>query len=106
KTFFEQMAADRKLLVVPADSGDSAKLAARYANAALGEIAISHTGAATVFDFGEWKSEVASRHNPDGSVSFLTTAPGISGIELVVGSGAKRTLIVRDAQHKYVFDEK
>jgi len=106
KTFFEQMAADRKLLVVPADSGDSAKLAARYANAALGEIAISHTGAATVFDFGEWKSEVASRHNPDGSVSFLTTAPGISGIELVVGSGAKRTLIVRDAQHEYVFDEK
>jgi CubicO group peptidase (beta-lactamase class C family) len=106
KTFFEEMAAERKLLVVPAGAADAGKLAAHYTNSALGEIAVSHAGAATVFDFGEWKSEVASRHNPDGSVSFITTAPGISGFKFVVGSGAKRTLIVRDAQHEYVFDEK
>jgi CubicO group peptidase (beta-lactamase class C family) len=106
KTFFEQIAAERKLVVVPADPGDAGKLAARYVNAGLGEIAISHPGAATVFDFGEWKSEVATRHNPDGSVSFLTTAPGISGFEFVVGSGAKRTLTLRDAQHEYLFEEK
>ena len=59
-----------------------------------------------MFDFGEWKSDVASRHNPDGSVSFITTSPGINGFEFVVSSGAKRTLILRDAQHEYVFDEK
>jgi CubicO group peptidase (beta-lactamase class C family) len=106
KSFFEQLAADRKLLAVPADPADAGKLAARYANDALGEIAVSHPGGATVFDFGEWKSDVASRHNPDGSVSFVTTAPGIIGFEFVVGSSAKRTLIVRDAQHEYVFDEK
>jgi CubicO group peptidase (beta-lactamase class C family) len=105
KSFFGQMAADRKLLVVPADAGHASKLAAHYANDALGEVAVSHVGTATVFDFGEWKSEVASRHNPDSSVSFITTGPGISGFEFVVGSGAKRTLIVRDAQHEYVFDE-
>ncbi len=29
----------------------------------------------------------------------------INGFEFVVGSGAKRTLIVRDAQHEYVFKE-
>ena len=29
--------------------------------------------------------------------------PGISGFEFVVGSGAKPSLIVRDAQHEYVF---
>jgi hypothetical protein len=100
------MAADRKLLVVPADAGDAGKLATRYASSALGEIAVSHAGTATVFDFGEWKSEVASRHNPDGSVSFITTAPGINGFEFVVGSGVKRTVVLRDAQHEYVFDEK
>jgi hypothetical protein len=37
--------------------------------------------------------------------SARPTAPGISGFEFVVGAGAKRTLIVRDAQHEYVFTE-
>jgi len=31
--------------------------------------------------------------------------PGVAGSEFVVGSGPKRTLIVRDAQHEYVYDE-
>ncbi len=67
---------------------------------------MSRAGGATTFDFGEWKSEVASRKNPDGTISFLTTAPGISGFEFVVGPGPKKTLVTRDAQHEYVFDAK
>lgn len=106
KTFFAQLAADRKLLTVPADAAEAAKLAPRYANAALGDIAVSRSGWATIFDFGEWKSEMASRRNPDGTISFITIAPGITGIELVVGGGARRTLVLRDAQHEYVFDER
>jgi hypothetical protein len=105
KTFYEQLAADRKLLTVPADAGEAGKLAPRYRNAALGDIIVSQNGGATVFDFGEWRSEVASRRNPDGTVSFITTVPGLNGFEFVVGGGAKRTLIVRDAQHEYVFAE-
>lgn len=54
---------------------------------------------------GEWKSEVASRKNPSGTISFITTAPGVEGFEFVVGSGAKRSVITRDAQHEYVFAE-
>ncbi len=103
KTFYEELAAERKLLTVPADAAESARLAPRYANPALGEIAVSRKGAATVFDFGEWQSEVASRKNPDGTISFLTTAPGNSGFEFVVGTGPKKTLVTRDAQHEYVF---
>jgi hypothetical protein len=103
KSYFEQLAAERKLMTVPADAADAGKLASRYMNDALGDITVRRTGAATVFDFGEWKSEVASRHNPDGTLSFLTTAPGIIGFEFVVGSGSAPTLIVRDAQHEYVF---
>ena len=67
---------------------------------------MKHAGAATIFDFDEWQSEMASRHNPDGTVSFLTTRPGVDGFEFVVGKGEKRTLIARDGQHEYVFSEK
>jgi hypothetical protein len=104
KAYFEQIAADRKLLTIPADAAEAGKLAARYASPSLGEITVTRSGGKTVFDFGEWQSEVASRRNPDGSVSFITTRPGIGGIEFVVGAGEKRTLVIRDAQHEYVFD--
>ena len=93
-------------MTVPADPAESAKLAPLYSNAALGQIAVSRSNGATTFDFGEWKSEVASRRNPDGTISFLTTAPGISGFEFVVGSGEKKTLVTRDGQHEYVFEAK
>jgi hypothetical protein len=49
---------------------------------------------------------VASRKNPDGSTSFVTIAPGMIGFQLVVGGGPRRTLILRDAQHEYVFTER
>jgi len=103
--FYGRLAADRKLLTVPADPAASGQLASRYKNAALGEIAVSRPGGTTVFDFGEWKSKVASRKNPDGSLSFVSTAPGARGFEFVVGAGAKRTLVLRDSQHQYVFEE-
>jgi hypothetical protein len=76
-------------------------------NPALGEIEVSRSGGATVFDFGEWRSPVASRKNPDGTVSFLTTATGIDGLEFVVRKTATaRTLVFRDAQHEYAFTER
>ena len=103
KSFFESLAAERKLMTAPADAADAGKLAGRYTNDALGTITVRRDGASVVFDFGEWKSEMASRHNPDGTTSFLTIAPGITGFEFVVGSAPNPTLIVRDAQHEYVF---
>jgi hypothetical protein len=30
----------------------------------------------------------------------------MSGFEFVVGTGAKKTLTLRDAQHEYIFEEK
>lgn len=105
-SFFSSMAAERKLLTIPADDGLSAKLARHYRNAALGDIDVSTSGTSTFFDFGEWRSEVASRKNPDGSISFLTIVPGMIGAEFVVASDRKRTLITRDAQHEYVFEER
>jgi hypothetical protein len=106
KSYYDDLAAERKLMTVPADAAEAGKLAAHYSNPALGDVAVTHPGAATVFDFGEWKSDMASRKNPDGTISFLTTAPGITGFEFVVGAGPKKTLIIRDAQHEYVFEAK
>jgi CubicO group peptidase (beta-lactamase class C family) len=103
KTYFAQIAADRKTLVVPANAQEAAKLGTHYKNAALGDVAVQRSGAKTVFDFGEWQSEVASRRNPDGTTSFITISPGVAGFEFVVGSGATKTLTLRDAQHEYEF---
>jgi hypothetical protein len=103
KSFYAQLAADRKLLTVPADPAESSKLAGHYHNDALGDIDVRRDGGRTLFDFGEFRSEIASRKNPDGSVSFVTIAPGIEGFEFVVGTGDGKRLTIRDAQHEYVF---
>jgi beta-lactamase family protein len=105
KTYFNSLAAERKLVTIPADSGEAGKLASYYRNDALGDIAVTHDREVTRFDFGEWGSEVASRKNPDGTVSFLTITPGVLGFEFVAGAGETRTLTLRDAQHEYVFRE-
>ena len=106
KSFYAELAAERKLMTIPADANESAKLARHYTNKSLGEITVSTSGASTIFDFSDWKSEVASRKNPDGTISFITTVPGALGFEFVAGSGAKRTLTIRDAQHEYVLEER
>jgi CubicO group peptidase (beta-lactamase class C family) len=103
KSYYAQLAADRKLLTVPADAAESSKLAGHYHNDALGDIDVRRDGGRTIFDFGEFRSEVASRKNPDGSISFLTITPGILGFEFVVGTGDGKRLTIRDAQHEYVF---
>jgi CubicO group peptidase (beta-lactamase class C family) len=106
KRFFDNRAAARKLLTVPADAAAAAKLAKRYKSEALGEIAVTVDKGKTTFDFGEFKSEVATKKNPDGTTSFATIVPGFDEFEVVVAESAgKRTLIMRDAQHEYVFTE-
>jgi CubicO group peptidase (beta-lactamase class C family) len=106
KALHERIAAERKLLTLPADRAESAKLAAKYTNPALGDIRVSAASDATTFDFGEWKSPIATRKNPDGTVSFVTAVTGLEGFEFVAGSAnGKRTLTLRDAQHEYAFTE-
>lgn len=100
------LAKERERLVVPANSELAGKLARRYSSAALGDIRVVTEGGATTFDFGEWKSKVASRKNDDGTVSFITTDPTNMGFEFVVAErSGKRALIIRDGQHEYVFTE-
>lgn len=98
---------ERSRLAIPADRATADKLAPRYTNASLGEIAVVRAGAETRFDFGEWKSAVASRKNDDGTTAFVTTVPGFTGLAFVMGDkDGRRTLTFRDAQHEYLFTEK
>ncbi len=107
KAFYEEIAADRRLLTVPADPAVVRELAPLYSNPAVGEVTVISTSPTVRFDFGEWASEVASRRNPDGTDSIITTTPGVNGFEFVKGQNAgKRTLTLRDAQHEYVLLEK
>ncbi|HEX7841064.1 MAG TPA: serine hydrolase domain-containing protein [Kofleriaceae bacterium] len=108
KNFFASLAAERKLLTVPADPAEGQKLAKAYKNASLGEIKVAQKAGQkadkTIFDFGEFQSEVATLKNPDGTISFHTIQPGASGFEFVVGAAdGKPTLTLRDSQHEYVF---
>lgn len=96
----------RERLQLPADAAAVAALAASYRNAALGHIGVSRAGGHLFFQAGNLRSEVASRRNDDGTISFITITPTLQGLEFVVGAPApRRTLIVRDAQHEYVFTE-
>jgi CubicO group peptidase (beta-lactamase class C family) len=101
-----ELAKARERLVVPAAPDQVARLAKKYVSKELGDIDVTNANGRTVFDFGEWKSAVASRKNDDGSISFITIDPSVSGFEFVVGDkGGKRTLTIRDGQHEYTFTE-
>jgi CubicO group peptidase (beta-lactamase class C family) len=100
------LAKERERLVVPAEPALVAGLATRYHSKDLGELAVLGHDGTTTFDFGEWKSAVASRKNDDGTISFITVDPTNDGFEFVVGERAgKRVLIIRDGQHEYIFTE-
>jgi CubicO group peptidase (beta-lactamase class C family) len=99
-----EAAKTRELLTLPVPVDAAKKLAARYASPELGSLQVQRQGGKLRFRFAHWNSEVALRKNEDGSQSYITIDPGISGIELVRDEKAARpTLILRDAQHEYRF---
>ena len=100
KALGESIDVERKLLTIPADPAAAAKLAARYTNPALGTIIVTRKDGKTWFEIGALKSEMASKANPDSSISFVTLVPGFVGFDFVVNGD---NLVVRDAQHEYVY---
>ena len=106
KNYRAYQAKDRERLVIPADPAVVSKLATHYVSKELGTLDVLSSGGGTTFDFGEWKSAVASRKNDDGTFSMISIDPTNAGFEFVIGERAgKRVLIVRDAQHEYVFND-
>ncbi|HEY6308634.1 MAG TPA: serine hydrolase domain-containing protein [Candidatus Angelobacter sp.] len=106
KNYKAAQAKRRERLVVPADPSLASQLARHYTSKELGGIDVLSKDGVITFDFGEWKSTVASRKNDDGTVSFITIDPTNAGFEFVVSErSGKRVLIIRDGQHEYLFTE-
>jgi len=97
---FASLAAGRKHLAIPADPAAVAQLATTYTNAALGTITVTRKYGRTWFQIGALESEMASKTNRDGSISFVPLVPGFSWFEVFVNGD---NLLVGDAQHVYVF---
>ncbi len=97
---------DREKLVSPPDAAAVAALAGVYSSPELGTVKVEKRGRDVVFKMTDWESTVATKKNDDGTISFVSTSPGVEGVPLVVATmDGKRTLILRDAQHEYVLTE-
>ena len=102
----EDFLAKRNRLTVPADPALVGELAERYRSPDLGDMIVSTNGATTWFDFGAWRSEVASRRDDDGTAAFVLISPGAPGFEFAVTrNGRNRSMVLRDEQKDYVFTE-
>ena len=93
---------------VPADPSEVQRLASSYRNAALGGITVRKDVDGPVFEFGGWKSRMASMANPDGSMSFISIDPGVRGFEFNAhaASGVYTRLRLGDPQHSYIFESR
>ncbi len=100
------VAKERARLTFPASQEEASKLAAHYVSPQLGTINVKKSGDSTVFVWDGGESRMASRKNDDGTISFINADPPLSGLEFVRSEkDGKRALIIRDAQHEYVFVE-
>ncbi|MFQ3594789.1 MAG: serine hydrolase domain-containing protein [Sphingomonadaceae bacterium] len=99
-----QTAARRSRLTLPPDPKVLAGLATAYRAPEGLSLRFFPRDGATWVQAGFVESPVATRVNPDGTVSVVSSGPGLVGFEALVGEdGGGRTLTVRDAQHSYVY---
>ena len=91
---------------VPPDASEVKRLVGSYRNAALGEIVVHPGPGEVVFQFGGWKSRMATKLNPDGTTSFVSIDPGVRGFEFHAPAtgGAYTRLTLRDSQHTYEYE--
>lgn len=94
----------RQLLTLPVPAEAIKMLASNYRSTQLGPLRVERKTGKLRFVFPHWSSEVALRKNEDGTQSYMTIYPGITGVEFVRDDkAAQPTLILRDAQHEYRF---
>ncbi|MEM6930196.1 MAG: serine hydrolase domain-containing protein, partial [Myxococcota bacterium] len=98
-------AEERGTWQIPADSSIVDMLAGRYRSDRLGEVVVESTGGGLRFVMEAWSTEVGTKRNPDGTISFVILEPGLLGFEFVAGEpdGAFETLSLNDPQHTYHF---
>jgi len=95
----------RATMTVPLAAETLRALAAVYAHPALGTIRVITEGATTWFDFGGWRTQVAS--TLAGTQTVLESiSPSTQGIRFTLSNiEGKRALILDDGQRTYTFLE-
>lgn len=97
---------ERARLTFPAPDDEASKLAAHYVSAGLGDLRVTRAAGQTTFVWDGGESRMATRKNDDGTISFINADPPLAGFEFVrAEKDGKKQLIVRDAQHEYIFEE-
>ncbi len=106
-TLKAQVAARRARLTVPGDPIVLARLAHVYRSPEVGSITVTDRDGGKWVEAGSIEGPVATRRNPDGSVSLVSIGPGAIGLDALVGTdaGGHRTLTVQDSQHQYIYAE-
>ncbi|MEG3144273.1 serine hydrolase domain-containing protein [Sphingomonas sp. RT2P30] len=102
-----QAGARRARLTLPGDPAMLANLAAHYDGPEGSSITITDHSGAKWIKAGSIEGPLATRKNPDGSVSLVSIAPGSIAFDGLIGTDAagKRMITVRDSQHAYVYTE-
>jgi len=101
-----QAAARRARLTLPGDPAVIAGLAPRYRSPESLIVSISQRSGQPWLKAGFIEGPFATRKNADGTVSIVSSGPGLVGFDGQVGSkDGVRILTVRDAQHDYVYRE-
>jgi CubicO group peptidase (beta-lactamase class C family) len=91
---------------VPPNASAVQRLEAKYESPVLGKIEVVRDEERLFFNLDAFRSEMATKLNPDGSTSFITIDPAIRGLELAAPAGDQKisTLTLRDPQHVYSFE--
>lgn len=92
--------------VSPAEPELAGMLHERYRNPTLGDLTVQVDEDGVQVEFGAWETSMASKRNPDGTFSLISSDPGVLGFEFAAGEpdGDIETLTLRDPQHTYPFE--
>lgn len=93
-------------LTMPGDEAVLSNLASEYHSPGVGTIVITDREDTKWIEAGFVEGPIATKTNPDGSVTIVSAAPGAIGLDALVGvEDGKRTLTIRDAQNEYIYTE-
>jgi len=96
----------RQGLDIPGDPAVLDALAPAYESPGIGTITIFENEGQTWIEAGSIRAPLATRQNPDGTVSIVSVGPGAISLEAEVGTqDGARTLTLRDSQHVYLYTE-
>jgi CubicO group peptidase (beta-lactamase class C family) len=99
-----QVAARKARLTVPGDPAVLAALASHYRSAEGFQVHLTRKDGQMMLHAGFIEGPVATRANSDGTVSLVSSGPGIVSFDALIGSDkGVPTLTVKDSQHEYVY---